>query len=164
MSIHDIRDAGAVRAAIAEYDRVGRTHFLEKYVFGRSREYMLLDTASGRIYDSKAIVGATYGYAFPERGPLRASEFRGGEATVESLLAGLGFEVVRIGQDWGHEQVEGAVQDYFEMLRLEATGQMYNKSEHNDALRQRLMAQSNPLRPLEDETMNSPTLRLRFLG
>ncbi|NMF98950.1 DUF3883 domain-containing protein [Aromatoleum toluolicum] len=142
MSIHDIRDARAIRAAMAEYDRVGRTYFLEKYGFGKAREYMLRDIATGRLYDSKAIVGAAYGYAFPEHGPLQASEFSGGEATVESLLAGLGFEVVRVGQDWSREEVEATVADYFEMLRLEATGQPYNKSEHNETLRQRLKARS----------------------
>lgn len=142
MSIHDIRDASFVRAAMAEYDRVGRTYFLERYGFGKSREYMLRDSATGRLYDSKAIVGAAYGYAFPERGSLQASEFSGGEATVESLLAGLGFEVVRMGQDWSREEVEATVADYFEMLSLEAKGQPYSKSEHNEALRQRLKTRS----------------------
>lgn len=142
MSIHEIREASFVRAAIAEYDRVGRTYFLEKYGFGKSREYMLRDNVTGLLYDSKAIVGAAYGYAFPERGPLQASEFSGGGATVESLLAGLGFEVVRVGQDWSREEVEATVADYFEMLRLEATDQRYSKSEHNEVLRQRLKARS----------------------
>lgn len=119
MSIHEIRDEGSIRAAMAEYDRVGRTYFLEKYGFGKSREYMLRDNATGRLYDSKAIVGAAYGYAFPDRGPLAASDFSGGEATVESLLASLGFEVVRVGRDWSREEVEATVADYFEMLRLE---------------------------------------------
>ena len=32
--------------------------------------------------------------------------------------------------------------DYFEMLRLEATGQVFNKSQHNELLRQRLRARS----------------------
>lgn len=142
MSIYDIRDEGAVRAAMAEYDRVGRKYFLEKYGFGKSREYMLRDNATGRLYDSKAIVGAAYGYAFPDRGSLTASDFSGGEATVESLLASLGFEVVRVGRDWSREEVEATVADYFEMLRLEATNQPYNKSEHNETLRQRLSARS----------------------
>lgn len=142
MSIQNIRDPAAIHAAMAEYDRVGRTYFLEKYGFGKAREYMLRDPANGRLYDSKAIVGAAYGYAFPEQGHLTATDFTGGEATVEHLLSTLGFEVVRIGQDWTRDEVEATVRDYLEMLRLEATGQSFNKSEHNEQLRQKLRARS----------------------
>lgn len=142
MSIQDIRDPAAIRAAMDEYDRVGRTYFLEKYGFGKAREYMLRDPATGRLYDSKAIVGAAYGYAFPGQEALGAGDFSGGEATVEHLLTTLGFEVVRIGQDWSREEVEATVQDYFQMLRLEASGQEFNKAEHNDQLRRILRARS----------------------
>lgn len=106
MSIQNIRDPAAIHAAMAEYDRVGRTYFLEKYGFGKAREYMLRDPATGRLYDSKAIVGAAYGYAFPGQGHLTAANFSGGEATVEHLLSALGFEVVRVGQDWTRDEVE----------------------------------------------------------
>lgn len=142
MGIQDIRDPAAIRAAMAEYDRLGRTYFLEKHGFAKSREYMLRDAATGKLYDSKAIVGVAYGYLYPDQGPLQASEFAGGEATVEHLLTGLGFEVVRIGQDWSREEVEATVKDYLEMLQCEATGRPYSKSEHNDALRQKLTARS----------------------
>lgn len=142
MSIQDIRDPAAIRAAMAEYDRIGRTDFLEKYGFGKAREYMLRNPENGRLYDSKAVVGAAHGYAFPERGHLRATDFSGGEATVEHLLSSLGFEVVRIGQDWTRDEVEATVRDYFQMLCLEATGQVFNKSEHNELLRQGLRARS----------------------
>lgn len=142
MSIQEIRDPAAIRAAMNEYDRVGRTYFLEKYGFGKSREYMLRDAATGRLYDSKAIVGAAYGYAFPGQSPLNAGDFNGGEATVEHLLTSLGFEVVHIGQDWSREEVVATVRDYFEMLRLEASSQVFNKSEHNEHLRQKLRARS----------------------
>ena len=142
MSIQNIRDPAAIHAAMADYDRVGRTYFLEKYGFGKAREYMLREPATGRLYDSKAIVGAAYGYAFPGQGHLTAADFSGGEATVEHLLSTLGFEVVRVGQDWTRDEVEATVRDYFEMLRFEATGQSFNKSEHNEQLRQRLRARS----------------------
>jgi 5-methylcytosine-specific restriction protein A len=46
-------------------------------------------------YDSKAIAGVAYGYEFPDRGPLQADDFSGGEATVKARLEQLGFEVVR---------------------------------------------------------------------
>src|SRR5690606_2067008 len=142
MGIKDIRDAASIREAMGEFDRVSRTYFLEKYGFRKSREFMVRDQATGRLYDSKAIVGAAYGYAFPEAGPLRASDFSGGEATVDTLLTGLGFQVVRIGQDWTLEEVRAIVADYFEMLRYEANGLPYNKSEHNAALQTRLQSRS----------------------
>ncbi|AOK15145.1 MULTISPECIES: DUF3883 domain-containing protein [Burkholderia cepacia complex] len=142
MGIQEIKDPAAIRAAMDEYDRVGRTYFLEKYGFGKARDYMLRDPETGHLYDSKAIVGAAYGYAFPEGASLSSADFVGGEATVERLLTNLGFEVVRIGQDWSREEVEATVQDYFQMLRREASGQAFNKSEHNDQLRQKLRARS----------------------
>ena len=142
MSIHEIADPAAILAAMEEYDRLGRTFFLEKYGFRKAREFMLRDASSGKLYDSKPIVGVAYGYAFPDQGPLSSDSFSGGEATVESLLTGLGFQVVRVGQDWTRTEVEATVADYFEMLRLEATGELYKKSEHNEALRTRLPTRS----------------------
>ena len=142
MSIHEIVDPASIHAAMKEYDRLGRTYFLEKYGFRKAKEFMLRDTSSGKLYDSKAIVGVAYGYAFPDRGPLSSDSFSGGEATVDSLLTGLGFQVVRVGQDWTRTEVEATVADYFEMLRLEATGEPYKKSEHNEALRTRLPTRS----------------------
>ncbi len=56
MSIHLIRDPAVILAAMAEYDRIGRKKFLEKYGFGKAREYLVRDPASGNCYDSKAIV------------------------------------------------------------------------------------------------------------
>ncbi len=70
----------AVEAALSEYDDTGQDAFLSKYGFGPSRSYFLI--ANGRRYDSKAIVGAAYGFEHPDLGPLRASEFSGGESTV----------------------------------------------------------------------------------
>lgn len=120
MSIHKLKDPHAVKLALDEFDQLGRTAFLEKYGFGRSREYMLRDPVTGNLYDSKAIVGAAYGYAFPDKGPLGADSFSGGEATVERVLSDLDFEVVRVGQEWNRAEVEATVRDYFEMLSLEA--------------------------------------------
>ncbi|MFC5771734.1 protein NO VEIN domain-containing protein [Thauera sinica] len=61
---------------------------------------------------------------------------------MERLLAELGFEVVRVGQDWSAEEVEAVVHDYFDMLRLESKGILYSKADHNEKLRQRLRARS----------------------
>jgi hypothetical protein len=92
MSLSDISDANAIRSAIAEFDGLGRDPFLQKYGFGRARQYFLR-TDQGKLYDSKAIVGAAHGIQFPERGPMRAEDFSGGEQTVKSLLEQLGFSV-----------------------------------------------------------------------
>lgn len=142
MSIQAIRDPAAVRAAMDEYDRLGRSYFLEKYGYAKAREYMLRDPATGRLYDSKAIVGAAYCYAFAGRAPLAPSDFSGGEATVEHLLHALGFEVVRIGNDWTRAEVEVTVRDYFAMLHQEALGTEFSKAEHNQQLRQALSTRS----------------------
>ena len=83
----------AVRAALAEFDRLGREAFLDKYAFGQARQYFV--ERDGRYYDSKAIVGAAYGFEHPTRGPLKPSDFSGGEATVQVKLEELGFRVVR---------------------------------------------------------------------
>jgi 5-methylcytosine-specific restriction enzyme A len=78
--------------AVAEYDRLGQDRFLEKYGFGMARSYRLV--VDGKTYDSKAIVGAAYGF-LPGREPLAAADFSGGAATVGRLLSSLGFQVTQ---------------------------------------------------------------------
>lgn len=155
MSISKLKSPAAVLAAMKEFDTVGRTYFLEKYGFGKSREYILRDPATGKLYDSKAVVGAAYGYAFPDEGPLRAENFSGGEATVERILSDLGFEVVRIGQDWTSEEVEATVRDYFEMLRIESSGAAYSKSAHNERLRAKLTTRSKSSIELKHQNISA---------
>jgi hypothetical protein len=46
------------------------------------------------------------------------------------------------GEDWSREEVIATVNDYMAMLRLEYTGQPYNKSRHNQALVRRLHGRS----------------------
>ena len=91
MSFADISSREAIRAAVAEYDQLGREQFLAKYGFHRARSYLLV--IGDREYDSKAIVGAAHGYQFPHLGPLPATQFSGGAATVKPLLERLGFKV-----------------------------------------------------------------------
>ena len=78
--------------AVAEYDRLGRVRFLEKYEFGPARSYRLV--IDGKTYDSKAIVGAAHGF-LPGQEALTAHDFSGGAATVGRLLSRLGFEVTQ---------------------------------------------------------------------
>lgn len=99
MPLSAITDPAAVRSAIAEYDLSGRDAFLHRYGFGRAREYFLIH--EGREYDSKAILGAAHGYQFPDRGPLRPTDFSGGEAVTAPKLRDLGFEVRRRRGDSG---------------------------------------------------------------
>ncbi|WP_342612694.1 DUF3883 domain-containing protein [Burkholderia ambifaria] len=142
MSIQEIKDPTSIRAAMYEYDRVGRTYFLEKYGFTKSRNYMLRDSVTGRLYDLMSIFSAAYSYAFPERTPLSSIDIVEGEATAAHFLTELGFEVVRIGQDWNREEIEATVQDYFQMLNLEAHQQEFSKSHHNAQLRKNLTSRS----------------------
>lgn len=86
-------------------------------------DFLVRDGKSGQLCDPKAIVGAAFGYQFPGEGPLYPADFSGGEATVVPKLQRLGFEVVRIGEDWTSDEVQATVASYFEMLRLEAVQQ-----------------------------------------
>jgi hypothetical protein len=138
--LSELTDPAAVLKAIKEYDRLGQDAFLDRYAFGRSRSYVLRH--AGKDYDSKAIAGAAFGYQFPERGPLRAEEFTGGEKTVQRKLEDLGFEVPRLAEAWSREEVQSAVADYFDMLALDARGETYSKTEHRDRLKTRLRGRS----------------------
>lgn len=92
MGLGELTSRSAVRQAMTECDTLGREAFLEKYGFGRARSYFLRH--DGREYDSKAIVAVAHGLEHPGLGPLHASEFSGGAATVAAKLRALGFEVV----------------------------------------------------------------------
>lgn len=69
MSLSELTSSQAVRQAIKEFDRIGRPAFLQKYGFGQAREYFVEE--NGRLYDSKAIAGAAFGFQYPDRGYLR---------------------------------------------------------------------------------------------
>jgi Domain of unknown function (DUF3883) len=132
----------AVQTALDEFTKLGRTVFLQNYGFGKSRDFMVRNPANGELCDSKAIIGASYGFQYPAEGPLKAADFSGGEATVVPKLQSLGFEVVRIGEDWTPREVSATVVAYFEMLLLEARQEKYNKTERNASLRQLLNGRS----------------------
>ena len=74
--LSELSDPNAVLSAIAEYDRTGQAAFLAKYGYAPARRYKL--SYNGNGYDSKAIVGAAFGYQFPARGALKADQFTGG--------------------------------------------------------------------------------------
>lgn len=87
----------AVEAAVAEFDALGRTAFLEKYGFGPARMYVL--EIDGRHYDSKAIAGVAHRFLGPGSDALISEKFNGGKNTVERKLKQLGFKVVRLGAE-----------------------------------------------------------------
>jgi hypothetical protein len=92
MALGDLTDRDAVLTALGESDELGRDAFLAKYGFGRAKHWMLV--VDGRAYDSKAIAAAAHGFQHPDLGPLRASDFSGGQQTVVRKLRELGFEVI----------------------------------------------------------------------
>ncbi|WP_037504837.1 HNH endonuclease [Sphingobium bisphenolivorans] len=79
----------AVLAAIAEYDALGQQKFLTKYGYKPARTYRLWH--NGNPYDSKAIIGAAFGYLPGKPAPLRFDEFSGGQVYVVPVLEKLGF-------------------------------------------------------------------------
>ena len=89
------------------------------------------------------------------QGVLRAEDFSGGEMTVVPLLQALGFEVIRIGEDWTDDEVQATVADYFEMLRLEADGVAFNKSGHNEVLRKQLRGRSKASVELKHQNISA---------
>jgi hypothetical protein len=91
LALSDLSERNAVLQAIAEYDELGRDAFLARYGYGPARSFFLVH--NGKRYDSKALAGVAVGKQFPASGPLTASEFSGGEATVKAKLEQLGFEV-----------------------------------------------------------------------
>ncbi|WP_298829451.1 DUF3883 domain-containing protein [uncultured Piscinibacter sp.] len=159
-SLSHLQSPAAVQAALDEFVATGRTAFLERYGFGKSRDFLVRDPRTGELCDSKAIVGAAYGHQFPQDGPLKAEDFSGGEATVVPKLQSLGFEVVRTGEDWSAEEVEATVASYFEMLRLEANQETYKKTEFNAALRQSLRGRSKASVELKHQNISAVLLGL----
>lgn len=91
MGVSDITDPGAVHAAIAEFERLGRDAFLERYGYHHSRKFLL--DLDGKLYDSKAILGVAHGYQFPSLGPLTWEDLSGGTQTVNKLVE-LRFHVI----------------------------------------------------------------------
>ncbi|MFF5054011.1 HNH endonuclease [Micromonospora sp. NPDC000663] len=77
MHVDQLTDRAAVYGAAEEHRQIGRTAFRERYGFGAAQKYWAV--VDGQLHDAKAIVGAAYGYQYPERGSLRHDEFSGGE-------------------------------------------------------------------------------------
>lgn len=133
-ALSSLNSAAAVQAALDEFVQLGQTRFLAKYGFGKARDFLVRNPRTGDLCDSKAIVGAAWGFQHPTLSALGPSDFSGGEATVARKLRELGFEVVRIGDDWNQQELDLIVADYLSMLTLELSGQPYNKAAHRRGL------------------------------
>ncbi|WP_165931605.1 DUF3883 domain-containing protein [Pseudomonas putida] len=131
-------ESSAIQAAMNEFSRLGRMAFLKRYDYPKSAEYIVRNPLTGDWCDLKAIVGVAFGKQFPSQGALGAESFAGVESIMPSLLTKLGFEVMLGEQDWSEGEVRSIVEDYFEMLRLEADDIAYNKSARNRMLREHL--------------------------
>ena len=91
------------------------------------------------------------------QGPFNSNDFSGGEATVIPKLQMLGFDVVRISEDWSAEEVDATVAAYSAMLHMEAQQVPYKTTDFNAALRQMLHGRSKS----SVETQSRPTVRSR---
>jgi 5-methylcytosine-specific restriction protein A len=85
----------SVRAAVAEFDALGREAFLRTHRFAEARTWFL--EVDGKLYDVKPIVGVAHAYIGPGFGQLRSSYIRGDESAVKQTLENMGFKVVKIG-------------------------------------------------------------------
>lgn len=83
----------AVLRTIAEHDDLGEEAFLERYGYGEALAYFLVH--DGKQYASKAIYGVAHKHVAIGGGPLRNSDFSGGEVQVAQKLEALGFTVTR---------------------------------------------------------------------
>lgn len=62
--------------------------------------------------------------------------------------------------DWSESEVEAAVKDYFDMLRLELNGQAYNKSQHRRALKERLNNRSDGSVELKHQNISAVLIEM----
>jgi uncharacterized protein DUF3883 len=131
MSLSDLSSPAAVRAAMKEYDVLGRDKILEVYGFGPATKYMV--RFEGKEYDSKAIAGIAHKYQYPALGPLHSEDFSGGisSGAAARKLSSLGFGVVgldAVTNDWTLSECQQTVTKYFEMLRSQLRREDINKA------------------------------------
>ena len=92
MSLAVLTSSEAVDAAIAEFEKIGRDRFLEKYGYGSGQTF--IKTSDGAEYDAEAILAAAVGIQYPDRGALKPGEFRATPDVVSDKLHELGFAVI----------------------------------------------------------------------
>jgi hypothetical protein len=90
--LSDLSETAAVDEAMAEFQAIGRTAFLERYGFRPAREFFVIHR--GRAYDSKALAAAAYHHQ-TGKSPLEWDDFSGGEPVIRTFES-MGFHVGRI--------------------------------------------------------------------
>lgn len=63
-------------------------------------------------------------------------------------------------ENWSESEVRQAVEDYFDMLRLELTGHKYNKTEHRQILRNQLNDRSNGSVELKHQNISAVLIEM----
>ena len=63
-------------------------------------------------------------------------------------------------KNWSESEVEAAVEDYFNMLRLELTGQHYNKTKHRRTLMDRLNSRSDGSVELKHQNISAVLIEM----
>jgi hypothetical protein len=111
-----------------------------QHPFGPPTGYELVH--EGNSYAPKAVVGLACRYLLGH--PLNPADFSSGIAPGQAVnvLRELGFNAVRMAEDWTESEVRLIVADYFDMLRAELLGQAYSKTEHRTALSRSLSDRS----------------------
>ncbi|WP_271596125.1 MULTISPECIES: DUF3883 domain-containing protein [unclassified Bradyrhizobium] len=133
-TLNKLTSPTAVKAAIAECDRLGREAFRRLYHFKPARAYAL--RYSGGVYDSKAIAAVAFGYQFGTE-PLAWDECSGGKVKGNAAWAldRLGFHVTGVRHvGWWIEEAEAAVDAYLEMLALHQAGLPFKKKDYHSKL------------------------------
>jgi len=139
VTLADVTAAG-VRAAIQEFDRLGRDAFLRSTGFRRAQEYFL--EYDGRLYDSKAIAG--YAYGISTGTPLGPRDFSGGDKTVANRLEALGFKVLKLTKpDWTRDEIILACQ------LVEANGWKQVEAGNQEVKNLSKLLQSRAIHPAE---------------
>jgi MoxR-like ATPase len=95
MGYLDVSDPKAVQEALFEYDKDPQG-FLSRYGYAPSTSYLLIQ--AGKEYPPKAILGVAHKYQFPSLGPLKSSDFSGGENATNRVLAAMNFSVADLSQ------------------------------------------------------------------
>lgn len=88
MAASDIRPEHVLKA-IAEFDQLGRSAFLTKYGFGRTRTNWI--SYRGNFYDAHPIVGVAHGFATGEFWTKDRWFYSGGSSLANTYLMDAGF-------------------------------------------------------------------------
>lgn len=92
VELQQLTSGDAVRQAIREFDRLGRSAFLKQHRFERSNDYFI--DHDGRYYDAAAIAAVAYGIQHPLERALVGKDLNGKGYALEKALRRLDFRVV----------------------------------------------------------------------